>query len=346
MRALITGITGQDGPYLARHLLSLGYEVHGAYRREATAGFTNLDFLGIRDRVKLVPLEITEYESVRHVIIGGRYDEIYNLAAQSHVGLSFKMPIATLLSTGLGVAHILEAVRALGGEGPKIYQASTSELFGGDRGVDAVFDETDVFHPRSPYACAKEYAYSMMVNYREAYDMYTCNGILFNHESPLRGPNFVTRKVTMAAARIVHALRHRAAYHQLEIGNVDATRDWGHAADFVRAMHLMLQQDEPKDYVVATEKNHSIRELVNVAFRGLGYEGHWSGEGLDAVYYIDNHGNTPVAKVNPKFYRPSDCTNLTGSSKKARMELGWEPEYDFDALITEMVTEDYKRITE
>jgi len=344
MKALITGITGQDGPYLARLLLREGYEVYGAYRREATGRVDNLDALGVTDRVKLIPMELTEYESVRQVIMERSFNEIYNLAAQSHVGLSFKTPLSTLAATGMGVANLLEAVRAeYAFNHPKIYQAGTSELFGGNRGKNVTFDESTPFYPRSPYAAAKLYAHAMMVNYREAYGMHCSNGILFNHESPLRGPNFVTRKVTLKVADIAHRVRRKMAFDPLEIGNVDATRDWGHAADYVEAMYLMVQQDEPGDYVIATGESHSIRELITLAFRAMGIEGVWFGSGEEATFRINVHNNQyQAARVNPKFFRPSDCTNLIGNATKARNVLGWEPQYNFKKLVTDMVRSDYR----
>ena len=352
MKALITGITGQDGPYLAKLLLSKGYEVYGGYRREATGRFSNLEYLGILKHpcLHLVPVELTEYESVRQTIEDVRPLRIYNLAAQSHVGLSFSTPTSTMMSTGLGVTHVLEAVRRCykRHEDVRVYQASTSELFGGVAGRTHTFTEDTPFHPRSPYACAKLYAYSMMRNYREAYDMFTCNGILFNHESPLRGPNFVTRKVTLKAAEIVSKLRRNESFRPLEIGNIDASRDWGHAEDYVNAMHLMMEHNEPSDYVIATGVNHTIRELITLAFQSFGYEGRWEGDGIDAKYYVYVPGSSNreslIAKVNPEFFRPSDCSDLTGDASKARMELGWRPKYDFEKLVEEMAHADYKRL--
>lgn len=343
-KALITGVTGQDGPYLARLLLEKGYQVTGTYRREATEKFENLEYLGIQDDINLIPMDLTEYESVRRAIHSTLPDEIYNLAAQSHVGLSFKVPLATLAATGLGVAHILEAMRSYYPDKmwPKFYQASTSELFGGTSGRNQTFDEDTPFHPRSPYACAKLYAYSMVVNYREAYGMFGCNGILFNHESPLRGENFVTRKVTAGAARICHALVTGRDFEPLRVGNVDASRDWGHAEDYVRAMWMMMQQDGSSDYVIATGKNHTVRDLIVRAFNFLGVKGTWEGEGLDTLLYVDWNGERKVlVEIEPKFFRPSDCNDLTGDATKARTLLGWKPKHDFYSLVEDMVRRDY-----
>ena len=347
-RALVTGIAGQDGPYLARHLLNAGYHVTGTYRSEATGTFPGLDFLEIRDRVHVRPMDLTEYESVHDVVHDTLPDVVFNLAAQSHVGYSFKTPVSTLLSTGLGVVHLLEAIRAEYPEGHirsghvRFYQASTSELYGGIAGVNGTFNEGTKFHPRSPYAAAKLYAFAMAQNYREAYGMHASNGILFNHESPLRGPNFVTRKVTMKVAEITRNRLFGQSWTPLEIGNIDATRDWGHADDYTKAMLLMTEADSPDDYVVATGISHSIRELVDIAFKDLGISGTWIGKEEDSTY-IDEEGDTLV-RINPEFYRPSDCTNLTGDASKVKRELGWEPSWSFEALICDMVREDYKRL--
>lgn len=347
MRALITGITGQDGPYLAQHLLSLGYEVIGTYRREATGRFDGLDYLKIRDKVRLVPIELTEYESVAQVIKAEWPDHIYNLAAQSHVGFSFSCPLSTLAASGIGVVNLLEAIRNNFPEDsrPRIYQASTSELFGGNLGRDQIFNEDTPFHPRSPYACAKLYAHAMIVNYREAYGIHACNGILFNHESPLRGPNFVTRKVTMKVAEIVTAISRGLPFTPLEIGNIKSSRDWGFAGDYVKAMHLMLAHDKPGDYVIASGTNHTVADLISYAFGVTGYKGEWRGEDESAEFWI-SHYNKPfkVVAINPDFYRPSDCTNLTGDYSKAHRELGWKPETDFYHLVEMMVRYDWEVI--
>lgn len=339
-RALVTGIAGQDGPYLARHLIAEGYEVYGTYRNEATRRFPGLEYLNVADdrRLKLITMDLIEYENVARVVREVEPDEVYNLAAQSHVGFSFKVPVSTLLSTGLGVTHLLEAVRTYV-PGAKFYQASTSELFGGMTGRDGVFSETTPFHPRSPYAAAKAYAYYMVQNYREAYNLFTCNGILFNHESPLRGTNFVTRKVTKAATEIANAIECYAEWDPLQIGNIDASRDWGHAADYVRAMYLMMQHKDPDDYVIATGKNNTIRELVRYAFKCVDIEGVWSGEGLHAQFLDRNNGNLYV-RVNPDFYRPSDCNDLKGNPEKAQKVLGWVPQYTFHGLIADMIEYD------
>ena len=340
-RALVTGIAGQDGPYLARHLLKAGYEVIGTYRSEATGFFHGLDFLGIRNDVKVCPMDLTEYESVFGVVNKYAPSHVFNLAAQSHVGYSFKTPVSTLLSTGLGVVHLLEAIRAVR-PSTVFYQASTSELYGGMTGPDGIFNEETKFHPRSPYACAKLYAFAMVQNYREAYGMHASNGILFNHESPLRGPNFVTRKVTMKAAEILRAIGLDRSWTPLEVGNIDATRDWGHAEDYTRAMMLMTQASTPGDYVVATGVSHSIRELIQIAFSEVYIRGVWVGDGLDAKF-CDESGIV-YAQVNPEFFRPSDCVDLNGDASKISRELGWAPEHSFHDLIAEMVEADLERL--
>ena len=341
-RALVTGIAGQDGPYLARHLLNAGYHVTGTYRSEATGMFPGLDFLGIRNRVHLRPMDLTEYENVLQTVEDTTPDVLFNLASQSHVGYSFKTPVSTLLSTGLGVTHLLEACRAMD-IGTRFYQASTSELYGGIAGADGVFDEETKFHPRSPYAAAKLYAFAMVQNYREAYGMHASNGILFNHESPLRGPNFVTRKVTMCAASISHAIKYNLPWSPMEIGNPDASRDWGHADDYTRAMIMMTEAPEPSDWVIATGNNHTINDLVTTAFSCVGIDLVKVGDGIDTEW-VDN-GEVVYARVNPEFFRPADCSDLTGKASKAIAELGWKPEYDFYRLIEEMVEVDVERIS-
>jgi GDPmannose 4,6-dehydratase len=318
-KALITGITGQDGSYLAELLLEKGYEVHGVIRRSSSFNTDRIDHL-YKDpherevRLKLHYGDLTDASSLNRILSALEPDEIYNLGAQSHVKVSFEVPEYTAEAAGLGAVRLLEAIRELGIR-PRFYQASSSELFGKVREVPQ--RETTPFYPRSPYACAKAYAYYLTVNYRESYGLFACNGILFNHESPRRGETFVTRKVTRAVARIKHGLEKR-----LYLGNLDARRDWGHAKDFVEAMWLMLQADQPDDYVVATGEVHSVRELCEEAFSVVG---------LDAKDFVE---------VDPRYFRPAEVDFLQGDSSKARQKLGWKPKVDFKALIREMVDSD------
>jgi GDPmannose 4,6-dehydratase len=318
-KALITGITGQDGSYLAELLLEKGYEVHGVIRRSSSFNTDRIDHLykdpherGVR--LKLHYGDLTDASSLNRILSALEPDEIYNLGAQSHVKVSFEVPEYTAEAAGLGAVRLLEAIRELGIR-PRFYQASSSELFGKVREVPQ--RETTPFYPRSPYACAKAYAYYLTVNYRESYGLFACNGILFNHESPRRGETFVTRKVTRAVARIKHGLEKR-----LYLGNLDARRDWGHAKDFVEAMWLMLQADQPDDYVVATGEVHSVRELCEEAFSVVG---------LDAKDFVE---------VDPRYFRPAEVDFLQGDSSKARQKLGWQPKVGFKALIREMVESD------
>ncbi len=333
-KVLVSGVTGQDGPYLCRHLLDEGYEVYGMIRRASTPHFQGLKYLGIQDDVIIVECELTEYEDVRQTIEHIMPDEVYNLAAQSHVGSSFKQPVYTSNVNYLGVLHILEAIRGLNMiEKIKFYQASTSEMFGGISPPEGGYDEKSIFHPRSPYGVSKLGAHWLVQNYREAYGLFGCCGILFNHESQLRGMNFVTRKVTHGLARL--ALGKTKI--PLEIGNILATRDWGHAEDYTRAMYLMLQQDKPDNYVVATGEASSVAHLVNVAAYYCGIQGKWEGDGVDAQY-IDEHG--VLVKINPEFYRPAEVSNLIGNHSKAKKILQWEPEYCFEDMIRDMVHHD------
>jgi len=337
--ALITGITGQDGAYLAESLLAKGYEVHGIKRRTSLFNTDRIDHL-YQDphesdvRLRLHHGDLTDSSSLVRIIQQVRPDEIYNLAAQSHVAVSFEEPEYTANSDALGALRLLEAIRILGLEkSTRFYQASTSELYGLVQEVPQ--RETTPFYPRSPYAAAKLYAYWITVNYREAYDLYACNGILFNHESPVRGETFVTRKVTRALARMKLGLQDC-----LYLGNLDAKRDWGHARDYVEAMWLMLQQSQPEDFVIATGRQYSVRDFVSRAAQELGISIEWHGEGVSEVG-VDARGRA-IVRVDPRYFRPTEVETLLGDSTKARDKLGWQPRTSFDELVTEMVREDLK----
>ena len=315
--ALITGITGQDGSYLAELLLEKGYEVHGITRRTSIANTGRIDH--ILNKIRLHDGDLTDSTSLIRIIRETKPDEIYNLAAQSHVQVSFDVPEYSGDVDAIGVLRILEAVRLLGMEKTcKIYQASTSELYGKVEEIPQ--KETTPFHPYSPYAIAKQYGFWMVKEYREAYGMFACNGILFNHESERRGENFVTRKITRAAGRIACGLQEK-----LELGNLDSKRDWGYAKDYVECMWLMLQQDEPDDYVVATGVQHTVREFTTLAFLHDGIELTWQGSGLDEKG-IDKKTGKVLVEVNPAWFRPTDVDNLWGDPTKARTKLGWNPQ--------------------
>jgi GDPmannose 4,6-dehydratase len=325
--ALITGITGQDGSYLAELLLEKGYEVHGIIRRSSLINTHRID--GIYDRLNLHYGDLTDSTNLVRVIQKVQPDEIYNLGAQSHVKVSFEMPEYTADVDAVGTLRILEAVRLLGMEDRvRIYQASTSELYGLVQ--ETPQKETTPFYPRSPYGVAKLYGYWITKNYREAYGMYACTGILFNHESPRRGETFVTRKITQALSRISVGLQDC-----LYLGNLDAKRDWGHAKDFVEAMWLMLQQDEPDDYVIATGTQYSVKDFVEEAAPYFGMKIAWEGEGLDEVG-IDKLTKKTVIQVNPKYFRPAEVESLLGDASKAKEKLGWEPKTSFKKLVEDM----------
>ena len=338
-KALITGITGQDGAYLAEFLLKKGYEVHGIKRRTSMFNTARIDHLYRDPHEKDVRLylhhgDMTDSSSLIHVIQKVQPDELYNLAAQSHVAVSFEEPEYTANSDALGTLRVLEAIRTLGlSKTTRFYQASTSELFG--KVQETPQKETTPFYPRSPYAAAKLYAYWITVNYREAYGMYACNGILFNHESPIRGETFVTRKITRALARIKLGLQDC-----LYLGNLDAKRDWGHAKDYVEMQWLMLQQEEPDDFVIATGIQYSVREFVDAAAHELGINIHWKGHGIEEKGY-DKAGNCIVA-VDPRYFRPTEVETLLGDPAKAKEKLGWIPKISFAHLVEEMVREDLK----
>ena len=337
--ALITGVTGQDGAYLAEFLLGKGYIVHGIKRRASMFNTARIDHL-YRDphedgvRFFLHHGDLTDSSNLIRIIQQTQPDEIYNLAAQSHVAVSFEEPEYTANSDALGALRILEAIRILGLEKrTRFYQASTSELYGLVQETPQT--ERTPFYPRSPYAVAKLYAYWITVNYREAYGLYACNGILFNHESPVRGENFVTRKITRALARIKLGLQDH-----LYLGNLDAKRDWGHARDYVEAQWLMLQQPVPEDFVIATGVQHSVREFVDAAAAELGIQMRWEGTGLAEKGYDDS--GKCIVSVDPRYFRPTEVETLLGDSTKAKTRLGWQPETSFEQLVKEMVREDLR----
>jgi len=354
--ALITGITGQDGAYLAEFLLKKGYFVHGLKRRSSLFNTDRIDHL-YQDphqpdvRLKLHYGDLTDSTNLIRIIQETQPDEIYNLAAMSHVHVSFDTPEYTANADGIGTLRILEALRIGGLTKTKVYQASTSELYGLVQAVPQ--SETTPFYPRSPYAVAKLYAYWITVNYREAYDMFACNGILFNHESPIRGETFVTRKITRAAAKIALGMQEK-----IFLGNMNAKRDWGHAKDYIEAMYLILQQDKPTDYVIATGVTTEIREFVKLSFAELGVRVAFKGEGKSEIGFIESldgeklkelgidFANLPIGKeivaVDERYYRPTEVELLVGDARKARELLGWKPKYDLRALVVDMMQSDLK----
>jgi len=339
-KALITGITGQDGSYLAELLLDKGYEVHGVVRRASSFNRQRIDHLRARenigDRFSLHYGDLGDAESLTTILSSVGPDEVYNLAAQSHVAISFEMPTYTGDVTGLGTIRLLEAVRR---EAPdaRYYQASTSELFG--KVFEVPQRESTPFHPRSPYGVAKLFSFWATVNFREAYGLHASNGILFNHESPRRGENFVTRKITRAVAEIVTGRRESVA-----LGNLNARRDWGFAGDFVEAMWMMLQIDEPTDYVVGTGEDHSVREFCVLAFREAGVELEWDGEGIDEVGR-DRASGVVRIKINPKHFRPAEVEALLADPTRVKTELGWEPRVSFPELVQMMVRHDLDEVS-
>jgi GDPmannose 4,6-dehydratase len=327
--ALITGITGQDGSYLAELLLSKGYEVHGIIRRSSSINTSRIDHIYGNKNLKLHYGDVTDSLSIMNVLKKHNPTEIYNLAAQSHVKVSFDTPEYTAMVDGLGTLKILESVRLLGLEKTtKIYQASTSELYGLVQ--ETPQKETTPFYPRSPYGVAKLYAYWIVKNYRESYNMFACSGILFNHESPRRGFNFVTKKIVDGLEAIGSA-RQECLY----LGNLNSKRDWGHAKDYVRAMYLMLQQDTPEDFVIATGEQYSVKEFVERCAPYFAMKVRWEGSGLDEVG-INDHTGKVIIRVDPKYFRPAEVETLLGDSSKARSVLGWAPEYSFDNLVEDM----------
>ena len=338
--ALITGVTGQDGAYLAELLLGKGYEVHGIKRRSSLFNTDRIDHLYQDPHIdnakfKLHYGDLTDSTNLIRIIQQVQPDEIYNLAAMSHVAVSFETPEYTANADGIGTLRILEAIRILGLEKKtRFYQASTSELFGQVQEIPQ--KETTPFYPRSPYAVAKLYAYWITVNYREAYGIYACNGILFNHESPVRGETFVTRKITRALARIKLNLQD-----SLYLGNMDSLRDWGHAKDYVEMQWLMLQQDQPEDFVIATGVQYSVRDFVNAAAKELGIEIRWEGKGIEEKGYDVASGKC-IVQVDPRYFRPTEVETLLGDPTKAHQKLGWKPQITFHELVAEMVREDLK----
>jgi GDPmannose 4,6-dehydratase len=323
MRALITGITGQDGSYLAEFLLEKGYEVHGIKRRGSSLNTQRIDHLFNHPKLHLHYGDMTDSTNLIGLVDRIKPHEVYNLAAQSHVAVSFEMPEYTANADAVGTLRLLEACK---GKNIKFYQASTSEMFGASPPPQS---ETTPFYPRSPYGAAKLYAHWMVVNYREAYGMYACSGILFNHESPRRGETFVTRKIVQGLINVKNG-KQKFLY----LGNLDAKRDWGHAKDYVEAMWLMLQQDEPEDFVIATGQQHSVKDFVNAVAAKLGMDLAWGGQGKTEHAYWNGR---VVVSVSPKYYRPTDVDSLCGDATKAKEKLGWVPKISFDELVSEMV---------
>lgn len=335
-KAIVTGITGQDGAYLAELLLEKGYAVYGTYRRTSSVNFWRIEELKIQNNpnLHLVEYDLTDQANSIRMVMDIQPDEIYNLAAQSFVGVSFEQPLVTAHITGLGCVHLLEAIRIVN---PKIrfYQASTSEMFGLVQEIPQ--KESTPFYPRSPYGVAKLYAHWMVINYRESYGIFGCSGILFNHESPLRGREFVTRKITDSVAKI-----KLGKLDVLELGNMDAKRDWGFAKDYVEGMYLMLQAPKPDTYVLATNRTETVRDFVTMAFKAVGIELEFSGKDENEIA-VDKASGKTVVRVNPKFYRPAEVELLIGNPQKAKDELGWEPKCTLEELCAMMVKEDLKR---
>jgi GDPmannose 4,6-dehydratase len=332
-RVLITGITGQDGSYLAELLLKKGYEVYGLFRRKSKMDYGDAEHL--RDSVQFIYGDMIDGYSLIHALETAQPEEVYNLAAQSFVATSWEQPAATVQIDGVGALNMLEAIRAVN-RGIRFYQASTSEMFGLAQQVPQT--EATPFYPRSPYGVAKLYAHWITKNYRESYNMFACSGILFNHESPRRGGEFVTRKITHAIARI-----KKGEIDKLKLGNLGSKRDWGFAGDYVRAMWLMLQQEHPEDYVVSTGEAHEIREFVEIAFGCAGFSLQWRGEGIDEKG-VDSATGRVLAEVDPHLFRPAEVDCLLGDSSRARKSLGWKPEVDFRSLVTMMVDADLSRL--
>jgi len=326
--ALITGITGQDGAYLAKHLLGLGYKVYGAARRNSNYNTERLEILGVEKDIKIREFELLEESNIRNVLEEVKPDEIYNLGAQSFVAASFKTPLYTSDVTGLGVLRILESLRSICPES-KFYQASSSEMFG--KVLETPQNEDTRFHPRSPYGVAKVYSHFITQNYRESYDIFACSGILFNHESPLRGNEFVTKKIAKAVARI-----KKGKQDQLKLGNLEAKRDWGFAGDYVEAMHLMLQANIADDYVISTGETHSVKEFIQASLEVADIPFEWEGEGIDTCA-ISKKSGKKIVVCSEEFYRPAEVDLLLGDSSKARKILGWEPKTKFASLVDLMV---------
>ncbi len=338
-KALITGITGQDGSYLAELLIEKGYEVHGIIRRSSSFNTGRIDHfrnLGVMDKkLFLYYGDLTDSSNLNRLLEKIKPDEIYNLAAQSHVKVSFEIPEYTTEVDAMGTLRFIDAIKETGVE-TKFYQASTSELFGKVHEIPQ--KETTPFYPRSPYGVSKLYAYWVIVNYREAYNIFACNGILFNHESPRRGETFVTRKITLAAARIKHGIQNK-----ILLGNLNAKRDWGYAPEYVEGMWMMLQQNKPDDFVLATGKSHSVKEFINIAFHELDIELEWEGENENEMGIEKKTGKVLVG-IDPKYYRPTEVDYLLGDYTKAKTKLGWEPKVGFEELVIIMVHSDYDKV--
>jgi GDPmannose 4,6-dehydratase len=334
-KALITGITGQDGAYLSKLLVDKGYEVYGAFRRTAGLNLNGLKYLGVDDKINYLPVELLEFTNIYRAIEKIQPDEIYNLGAQSFVALSFEEPIYTADVAALGALRVLEAIRAVN---PKIkfYQASSSEMFGKAQAMPQ--NEKTPFYPRSPYAASKLFAHWTTVNYRESYGIFACSGILFNHESPLRGIEFVTRKITHSVARMRLGLAC-----ELKLGNLDAKRDWGYAPEYVEAMWLILQQEKPDDYVIASGETHTVREFAELAFKTAGFDVAWEGKGVEERGIDKRTGNVMI-EVSPEFFRPAEVDILLGDYSKAKGKLGWQPKTRFEDLVKIMVETDMLRI--
>jgi GDPmannose 4,6-dehydratase len=336
MKAIVTGITGQDGAYLAQLLLEKGYEVYGTYRRTASVNFWRIEDLGIDNHpyLHLVEYDLTDQANSIRMINDIQPDEVYNLAAQSFVGVSFEQPLATCDITGKGAVHLLEAIRIVNNK-IRYYQASTSEMFGLVQEIPQ--KENTPFYPRSPYGVAKLYAHWMTINYRESYDIFGCSGILFNHESPLRGREFVTRKITDSVAKI-----GMGKLDCVELGNMDAKRDWGFAKEYVEGMYLMMQADTPDTFVLATNRTETVRDFVSMAFKAVGKQLEWKGSGVNETA-VDVSNGQVVVKVNPKFYRPAEVDLLIGDASKAEKVLGWKPKVSLEDLCKMMVEADITR---
>ena len=334
-KALITGITGQDGAYLSSFLLKKGYKVYGAVRRTSSINTARLSDLGVLDKIELVTLDLSEITNIQRVIEKIEPDEIYNLAAQSFVQISYEQPIYTSDIDGIGVTRILEIIRNMGGS-PKFYQASTSEMFG--KAQESPQNEKTPFYPRSPYGVAKLYSHWMTINYRESWDIHACSGILFNHESPLRGSEFVTRKISLGMAEIKNGKKDT-----INLGNLSAERDWGFAGDYVEAMWLMLQQKEPDDYVIATGQTHSVRNFTELAAKAVGIDIEWDINGLAERGICKKTGKI-IISVDSSFNRPAETEHLLGDASKAERELNWRPTVNFESLVEMMVDHDLKRV--
>lgn len=333
---LLTGITGQDGAYLAQSLLEKGYKIYGTFRRSSSLNLWRLKELGIDKDVNLIPVDLFEFSNILKAVEMTRPAQVYNLAAQSFVGLSFEQPLYTAEIDALGTLRLLDAIRMVD-PGIRFYQASTSEMYGKVKSIPQ--NEDTPFHPRSPYGVAKLYAHWITVNYRESYNLFACSGILFNHESPLRGIEFVTRKITHGLAEIKYQKKNT-----LELGNIDAKRDWGFAGDYVEGMYKMLQQTTADDYVLASGESHTVREFIEIAAKVAGFNLVWEGTGINEKG-VDTLTNKTIIKINPEYYRPAEVDILMGSAEKAASQLGWKTQVNFQELIIKMVEADLRRVS-